>query len=54
MKYKIKIEKFIFIKDLEDFLDDTCFNQVDENLKDELFNVLGEDVNCNGWEGIDD
>ena len=42
------------IEDLEDFMDDTYFNQVDENLKDELFSVLGEDINSNGWDGLDE
>lgn len=42
------------IEDLENYMDDTYFNQVDENLKDELFSVLGEDVNSNGWDGIDE
>ena len=35
-------------------MDDTYFNQVDENLKDELFSVLGEDINSNGWDGLDE
>lgn len=42
------------IEDLENYIDDTYFNQVDENLRNELFDVLGEDINSNGWDGLED
>ena len=37
------------VEDIEDYLDSTEFNSVDPSLKDDLFDVLGHDINSNGW-----
>ena len=38
------------IEDVEDYIDSTYFNSVDENLKDDLLNVLNNDINISHWD----